>query len=78
MGVYEGSGAAKAGVQRGDVIISINDEHMSTIKQLSEYLVNFESGDTVTVKIVRDNNEKIEMQIELTDKSRLKELIKGN
>jgi len=78
MGVYEESGAAKAGMQRGDVIISINDEHMSTIKQLSEYLANFESGDTVSVEIVRNNNEKIEIQIELTDKSRLKDLIKGN
>lgn len=75
MGVYEGSAAERAGLKRGDVIISINDVHINTIKQLSEYLSNFEVGDTVRIKAVRDGSEKIEFKVKLTDKSQLKNLI---
>lgn len=75
MGVYKDSAAHRVGIQRGDVIIAINDVHMETIKELSEYLSNFESGDIVRVKLIRDGTEKIEYKVKLTDKSKLKELI---
>merc|ERR1712166_429004 len=54
MGVYKDSAAESAGIKRGDVIIGINDVHMNTIRELTDYLSTYTVGDTVTVKIVRD------------------------
>lgn len=77
MGVYDDSGAASAGIKRGDVIISVNDVHINTIEQLSEYLENFKVGDTIKVKIVRDGKDKIEYNVKLSDKNDLKEMLEN-
>lgn len=76
MGVYKDSSAESVGIKRGDVIVAINDRHMNSIRDLSEYLSSFDVGETVKVKIVRDGDQKIEYEIELIDKRQLKEFIK--
>lgn len=51
--VIENSPAYAAGIQKGDVIISINDEPISTFKALSETLYKYIYGDTVIVTVKR-------------------------
>jgi len=76
MGVYKNSAAERAGIMRGDIIIAIDDLHVNSISELTTYLSDFEVGDTVDVKLIRDSKEKIEVQVKLTDKSQLKEFVK--
>lgn len=77
MGVYKDSAADRVGMQRGDVIIAIDDVHVNTIEELTQYLSDFEVGDSVQVKVVRDGKEKIEFKVKLTDKNQLREWTKN-
>ena len=77
MGVYKDSAADRAGLIRGDVIIAIDDYHVNSIEELSNYLLQYEVGDTVLVKAVRDGKEKMEFKVKLTDKNKLRELNKN-
>lgn len=75
MGVYEGSGAHRVGIKRGDVIIGVDDLHIESIKELTDYLSDHQVNDSVKVKLIRDGKEKIEYDVKLTDKSELGNLI---
>lgn len=77
MGVYKDSAADRVGMQRGDVIIAIDDVHVNTIEELTQYLSDFEVGDSVQVKVIRDGKEKIEFKVTLTDKNQLREWTKN-
>lgn len=58
------SGAEEAGLQRGDVIKSIDDEATGTYGQLHDALAKHEPGDVVTVTYVRDGVEdRVETQL---------------
>jgi len=48
--VSPGSAAAMAGVQPGDVIVGINDEHVSTLQELETALAQLTPGTKVTVR----------------------------
>ncbi len=52
--VTPGSDAAAKGIERGDILISINDTHITTADQLSSLLYGFEVGQTVTAVVYRD------------------------
>ncbi len=61
-GVYvgeakDGGAAAKAGIQKGDVIISIDNKKISKFGEMQELLVNHKPGDKVQVKYLRDKKE---------------------
>ena len=61
-GVYvaetvNGGAAQKAGVQAGDVIISINGNEVNTFTQLTGIVNQYRPGDKVDVKIVRNGTE---------------------
>lgn len=49
------SPAAKSGLQKGDVILSINDEEVKNIAYFRATLYKYNVGDTITVKYIRDN-----------------------
>lgn len=51
--VVDGGPAAKAGLQRYDVIVAMNDEEVSSEKGLRNHLAGLEPGATVTIKVVR-------------------------
>ena len=51
--VTPGSDAAAKGIERGDILISINDTHITTADQLSSLLYGFEVGQTVTAVVYR-------------------------
>jgi serine protease Do len=52
--VTSGSGAGRAGIRRGDVIISLAGKTVRTMKELDNLKKNYKAGDTVNVVIVRN------------------------
>lgn len=55
--VSSGSPAQKAGVMAGDVIIGINDKDIKTMSELNEIKDDYKPGDTITLKLYRNNTE---------------------
>lgn len=52
--VTNGGGADAAGLKKGDVIVAVNGETVSSSKQLTGYIRRYKGGDTVTVTYIRD------------------------
>lgn len=55
--IEENGGAAKAGIKKGDVIVSINDNVVDTRTQLIGVIGQYRPGDKVNVKVSRKNKE---------------------
>jgi len=62
--VYENSPAQAAGIKVTDLVIGINDENVYNMNDLTTILSKYKPGDTIQLKIVRD--EKNEMIIPVT------------
>lgn len=67
IGIYvrsidKGSSAEEAGILAGDVIVGINDEPVTTVAELNNIKNKFKAGDTVTIKVYR-NNEEIDLPV---------------
>ena len=63
-----GFGAAKAGLQAGDVILAVNDKAVEKREELIDTLRKFRAGQTVTLRVKRDGEEfekEVEMMAEL-------------
>ena len=56
--ISKGSSADKADLQKGDVIIKINDYKVENYMYLKYYLYRFNVGDKVTLTYLRDGKEK--------------------
>ena len=52
--VLANSVAATAGLQRGDIIVAINDDKVVNVASLKYALYKYEVGDTVTIKYLRN------------------------
>ena len=64
-GVYEGSPAWKEGLLEGDLILGVNDEDVTEL-ELSEIVEKIrESGDEITIQILRDEEEYLEYTLSL-------------
>lgn len=65
--VYEGSAAAEAGIQKGDIITKFDGHDVSTMEEVQELLQYHAAGTEVTVTVSRaDNGQYIEQDIEVT------------
>lgn len=64
--VQKGSLAAKAGLQKGDLIIKMEDYKIKDYMYLKYYLYRYDIGDTIKLTYIRDNKEK-EVSITLKD-----------
>ncbi len=51
--VTEPSGAAKAGIQKGDIIVSVDDKKIDKPESLSEYIRSKKAGDVVNIELIR-------------------------
>ncbi len=57
--VLDGTPAAKAGLEDGDLITDVSGEKVDTPNELSRRVASFAPGDKVKVKVVRDGREKV-------------------
>ncbi len=55
--VSQGSGADKAGLKEGDVVVELNGERVTAQSSLANMILQYNPGDTVTLKILRDGKE---------------------
>ena len=65
--VEEGSAAEKAGLKVGDIIIAIDDTEINTHSALIATVATYRAGDTVTLKILRDQKEQ-ELKLTLAER----------
>jgi serine protease Do len=73
--IYEGSGAADAGICQGDIITAIDGTEISSMTELQTLLVGYSAGDTVKLTVWRMNNgyQSMEVEVTLSDASALGE-----
>ena len=65
--VYEGSAAAEAGIQKGDIITEFAGHEVDSMEEIQELLQYHAAGSKVTVTVCRaDNGQYIEQEIEVT------------
>ena len=62
-----GSPAEKARIKSGDVILEFNGEKITTDNTMSKIIQKYNAGDSVTLKILRDEKE-IELQVTLGER----------
>lgn len=68
--IYEDSPALKAGLKEMDVIIGIDDQKVFTMDDLTSMLTQYNPGDTITIKVIRDGKDKIELPLVLGDRNK--------
>lgn len=66
MSVTEGSGAAQAGLQRGDIITKFDGQKVTTATQMNKIRDKHKAGETVNVSILRGNVEQ-NVRVTLTE-----------
>lgn len=65
--VYEGSAAAEAGIQKGDIITKFDGHDVDSMEEIQELLQYHAAGTKVNVTICRaDNGEYVEREMEVT------------
>lgn len=71
------SGAARAGIQAGDIITAINGQEITGIAELNKIKNNFKAGDTVRLSIYRDG-ESTEVDVILQDAGKKNNSVQNN
>ncbi|OGZ18688.1 MAG: hypothetical protein A2175_00125 [Candidatus Nealsonbacteria bacterium RBG_13_42_11] len=57
--VEPGSAAEKAGLKEKDIILEFNNEKITTDNSLAKIIQKYDPGDSVILKVLRDNEEKL-------------------
>ncbi|MBL7142224.1 MAG: trypsin-like peptidase domain-containing protein [Candidatus Pacebacteria bacterium] len=57
--IESGSGAEKAGLKEDDIILEINGEKITVDNSLSEIIMKYNPGDSIVLKVLRNDQEKI-------------------
>ena len=65
--VYGDTPAADGGLQEGDVIVALEGNEVSSMVQLSSAIQRRDPGETVTLRVVRDGEER-DLEIKLTER----------
>jgi len=66
--IFPGSVAEKTGLKEGDIILEFNGEKITTNNTLAKIIMKYNPGDKVTLKILREGEEKI-FEVTLDEKS---------
>lgn len=69
------SGADDAGIEAGDIILSVNNNAVNSLSQLLESINQYRPGDMVTVKVLHNDQEKI-FNVELRNQEGTTEVTK--
>jgi serine protease Do len=69
MQIVPNSGADEAGLQRGDIIIDVDDKKVLNMETLLIVINSKEVGDKILLKIIRDSETKLELTATLKDKN---------
>lgn len=56
--VFKGSAADKAGLEKGDVVLKLNDKYIFSEEALFETLAGFKEGEKISITVIRGNKEK--------------------
>lgn len=68
--VVPGGAASAAGIQKDDVIVEFDGKEITSMEDLSKRLEYYAAGETVTIKVMRQNGdeyEEVELQVTLSD-----------
>jgi len=65
--VIQGSGAADGGLLRGDIIIEADGKKVTSTTELNNIKNKFKPGDTLKLKVYRENKGEITLNIKLTE-----------
>ena len=57
--IFPGSVAEKTGLKEGDIILEFNGEKITTDNTLAKIIMKYNPGDKITLKILREGEEKI-------------------
>jgi len=63
--IEKDSAADKAGLKSGDIVVSLNDNKVTSVAYLRYYLYKHEAGDAVKIKYYRDGKLN-EVKVKLT------------
>lgn len=66
--VIDGTGAADAGLQSGDLITAVNGTAVSTVEEVNEIKSGFRPGDLLRLTVVR-NGENLYLDVEIRDQN---------
>lgn len=66
--VVSGGGAAKAGIKKGDVIVSMAGKTVSSMSDIENIKKNYKAGDSVSVTVVR-NSKKLTLTLTFTEEN---------
>lgn len=64
--VIENSPADKAGIKKDDIIVSVNNEVVSTASDVTSKITNYNVGDKITIGLIR-NNKTMNIEVTLTE-----------
>lgn len=68
MGVVDGAAAAKAGIQKGDIITKIDDKDITSMDDLQNAQSGYKAGDTAQFTLIR-NGEKQTVSVTFSEKT---------
>ncbi len=74
-GVFEGSAAEAAKMQKGDVVLKVNDADVNTVSQLQEQISKFRPNDQVSLTVNR-SNKTIHVNVILRNRAGSTDLVK--
>jgi len=66
--IIPGTGAAESDLVIQDIIIAVDDKKIFTMDDLSETLQNYDVGDEITLKVIRNGERKIEVKVVLSQR----------
>jgi serine protease Do len=68
--VVVGSGAAQAGLQKGDIIFAIDGQAVKSMQMLIDYISTKKVGDVVVLDIRRENRDDLKISATLSDRNK--------
>ncbi|MCL6590604.1 MAG: trypsin-like peptidase domain-containing protein [Firmicutes bacterium] len=65
--VSPGSGAAKAGLRKGDVIVELAGQKVANMQELNNVKKKFKAGDTVNVAVIRNRKNRLNLSLTFSE-----------